>query len=165
MIETLGRVLDVWTKRVGLIALIGGARWSVFTYVSTRATEAENTRITAARDSQAAKRESQKPFLEKRLESYAEAATVTATVARSKDAKKVAQAKDRFWTLYWGPLAVVEDSGVKDAMVEFGKCLNEPSKCSQPLVFLSLAVAHQCKRSIAEEWGVAPPPELSLSVQ
>lgn len=166
MDEARSRYVDAWTKIIGMIALLIGGGWTAYTYFSTRASELAKDERARAAESRTALRESQKPFLEKRLEYYTEAATLTATIARSKDAKKVAQAKDRFWTLYSGPLALVEDEGVEHAMVQFGNCLKNQKDCSAPLDILSLEVAHQCKSSITQDWGPpGPPTNLTVTVQ
>ncbi len=166
MDEARARYVDAWTKIFGLIVLVVGGGWTAFTYLTARADEARKAEDARAGEAKTALRESQKPFLEKRLEYYTEAATVTATIARSKDPRKVAQARERFWTLYWGPLALVENEGVDQAMVQFGNCLQDRKHCPDSLEILSLAVAHRCEQSISESWGVpSPPTNLTVTVQ
>jgi hypothetical protein len=79
---------------------------------------------------------------EKRLALYIEAADVAATIATAETgdpARKKAEA--RFWVLYYGPLAAVEDTNpviidpvkreewtVAKAMVKFGDALKDPNK-------------------------------------
>ena len=76
------------------IATIGAGIWQ-FTEDSER--RAENARFTA-----------QQPFLTKQMDLCLEATEAAAPVASSTDEERWYQAKERFWTLYWGPLSVVE---------------------------------------------------------
>src|SRR5262249_31889749 len=150
MSEDCARYVDAGTKILGIVVLAIGGGWTAYTYFHARADEAKKAEEAREAEAKTALRESQKPFLEKRLEYYTEAATVTATIARSKDHRKVAQAKERFWTLYSGPLALVEDPRVEKAMIEFGDCLQDKRHCSAPIEMLSLEVAHQREWSIKE---------------
>ncbi len=60
----------------------------------------------------------------------------------------------RFWELYWGELALVESKDVEGAMVALGKELKKSSPEKENLQKLSLNLAHACKSSIHESWGV-----------
>ena len=55
--------------------------------------------------------------------------------------------------MYWGELALVEDKQVEAAMVNFGKAF-EVSGAGKGLQQYSLAIAHACRDSLAESWGV-----------
>jgi hypothetical protein len=61
----------------------------------------------------------------------------------------------RFWALYWGELALVEDREVNDAMERFGEALKKDNTTLEELQELSLALAHACRGSMANSWGVA----------
>ncbi len=98
------------------------------------------------------------PFSEKQIQLYFEASEAAATIATSSDADAKSRAKSRFWILYWGPLAIVEDAGVKttdqtvvkQSMVNFGHCLNEPGTCTvSELKIRSLNLAYACRESLA----------------
>jgi hypothetical protein len=154
MDEGRARFIDAATKILAVIAVAAGGGWTLYTYLNGRADIARTASL-----------EARKPFEEKRLELYIEAATVTAKIARSHDKNEVARAKDEFWVLYLGPLALVEDEEVEGAMFQFGKCLNPSAKCKSMLEALSLEVAHQCKDSLSATWGVPRRPTLSVRAQ
>ena len=59
----------------------------------------------------------------------------------------------RFWELYWGELALVEDRRVEGAMKAFGDALIAGAS-ADALQRLSLSLAHACRESLAESWGV-----------
>ena len=73
----------------------------------------------------------------------------------------MAQAKESFWTLYWGPLAAVEDVGmlpsqdaeVEAAMVELGKKI-KLGGTPEDMRSLSLSLAHAIRRSIKPAFGL-----------
>jgi len=107
--------------------------------------------------------ELRKPFWEKQLELYFVASEAAATIATSQDKEVRATAEANFWILYWGPLGIVEDAGMKKpedavverAMVRFGNCLSGKDTCSmQELKNRSLSLAHKCRESIGKSWEV-----------
>jgi hypothetical protein len=123
-------------------------------------------------------RESQKPFLERQLAFYFEAARVTGKLATLTPNKSVANqdqpvsedwawARRRFWELYWGELAAVESPEVARAMVQFGNGLHEIEKCvdkgdscigrQDSLTGASIQLAHQIRESIEKGWGYSLP--------
>jgi hypothetical protein len=74
-------------------------------------------------------------------------------LATSKEKQETDAAIKRFWSLYWGELALVEDKRVESAMVQFGRAL-ESDRTNTELQQASLALAHACRDSLAESWGV-----------
>lgn len=100
-----------------------------------------------------ARRESQKPFLERQLDLYFEASRVAAKIATSEpDSAADKEAQLQFWELYWGELAAVEDAAVESAMIEFGNAL----KVNTPRDVLkgkAINIACKCRKSIQESWG------------
>ncbi len=66
------------------------------------------------------------PFLRQQLALAVEASEVAGTLAASSDPQKWQAAQARFWVLYWGPLAIVENIEVEQRMVEFGKLVPRP---------------------------------------
>jgi nitrogen-specific signal transduction histidine kinase len=84
---------------------------------------------------------------------YKEAARLASTIASTTDEKKKAEALDRFWSLYWGELALVEDARVEAAMVKFGQALNSKAD-AQTVQKLAFNLAHECRNSLAASWGV-----------
>ena len=59
----------------------------------------------------------------------------------------------RFWDLYWGPMAIVEDEKVEKSMVAFGKALQQ-SVSPDILKIAAIQLAHSCRDSLAESWDV-----------
>jgi hypothetical protein len=70
-----------------------------------------------AGQSQANKR----PFLEQQLAISIEATDTVARLATETDPEEWDKARQAFWRLYWGRLALVEDRGVEARMVQFGR--------------------------------------------
>jgi hypothetical protein len=110
------------------------------------------------------KRETAKPLWDKQLSLYLEAAEKAAIIATSEDDKARAAAKARFWVLYWGPLAAVEDVGltkqtkaeIEEKMVRFGELLEKKSEPPSPgdLQKACLNLAHAIRASIAPAFDV-----------
>jgi len=78
--------------------------------------------------------EAQKPYREKQMQLYFDAAEAAATIASSSNEQERLKAEHRFWQLYWGPLSVIEDAApiiereneVVIAMVIFAQCSSLP---------------------------------------
>jgi len=83
-------------------------------------------------------------------------------LATSSEPDQRRTAEVRFWELYWGELAMVENGGfkaksggVEGAMVRFGEALLKNSPPNLPILQQrSLELAHVCRDSLAESWGV-----------
>src|SRR5436190_19274130 len=96
--------LPVWT------AILGGL-WAAGTYI------VQQDRI-ASRESQVALVEAQKPFLEKQQALYFETAKVTGSLGHTPPTSPAWQAlEDRFYSLYWGELSLVESKPVEARMI------------------------------------------------
>lgn len=135
------------------VKAIGGAIafcWGIWTWrVAQRdkleAAERENERAAHTR-----KVEATRPFLEKQLILYSEAARVCAQIASTSDSKAIV----RFWELYWGELALVENEEVEAAMVSFGQALHYMPENESELKHRALLLARACRLSLAKSWGV-----------
>ena len=97
--------------------------------------------------------ERQRPFLERQLQHYFEASESASKVANLPDGKDRAEAVQKFWQLYWGPLAVVEDSDVERAMVNFSGALRSDDSDRATLQHRSLELAHAFRGSLEKQWG------------
>jgi hypothetical protein len=97
--------------------------------------------------------ERQRPFLERQLQHYFEASESASKVANLPDGATRAEAVQKFWQLYWGPLAVVEDPEVERAMVNFGGALLADGSDRAALQHGSLELAHACRGSLEKQWG------------
>lgn len=137
--------LEKFARWFAIAIVLAVALWGGITMVNTIRTQTESRQIEARR-----------PFIERQLKLYTEATQVAAVIATSADQTRVEASRQRFWELYWGELSLVEDRGVETAMVRFGKCLNAKGDCAQSeLQQASLALAHACRDSLSESWGVA----------
>jgi hypothetical protein len=135
-VETIAKWVTIFGTIIGLF-------WSVASALQTRAVDAR------------------RPFLDAQLKLYQEATKVAAIIATSDNPTERQTAEVRFWQLYWGELAMVENGGIKTqnggvegAMVRFGNELNSPAPSRSTLKNLSLDLAHVCRDSLAESWGV-----------
>ena len=135
-------MFEAWTRILTLLGAVVAFAWGVYQFSINQKNQSETRRIEAT-----------KPFLDRQLVLYTTATQATATIATSPDAADVAAAQLRFWSLFWGELALVEDKRVEAAMVEFGRALNKKAAKSD-LEQLSLALARACRDSLAESWGV-----------
>lgn len=105
---------------------------------------------------------------DRQLDLYFQASKAAATIATSKDEKRVNAAKESFWNLYWGPLAVVEDKAltksqteqdetVEAKMVRFGDMIEDKTKTKDDLQQQSLVLAHSIAQSIDTVWQSVEP--------
>lgn len=133
---------DRTLKILVLLGAFGSFLWGVYQYSDATRARAEAQRLEAS-----------KPFLERQLALYSEATQVAARIATSDDDSVKIAAIERFWQLYWGELALVEDVGVEKAMSRFGIAL-ELMELEGQLPELSLELAHACRKSLAKSWGV-----------
>jgi len=97
--------------------------------------------------------EATKPFLERQLTLYVEASQVAAKIATSTDVNEVTEAKQRFWELFWGELALVENKAVEAAMMDLRDAIRD-GEPREELEQRSLALAHTCRISLDESWGI-----------
>jgi len=158
------------------VVVVAGGVWTVVTWWVAQSDEAHKNQRAREDALRVSTRESQKPFLEKQLQFYFEAARVTAklaTLSPSHEATTAAPenwewARRRFWELYWGELGVVESPDVAGAMVRFGHRLNEVAVCFErkeancqvkqaTLEGLSLDLAREIRKSIELGWGYSLP--------
>lgn len=110
------------------------------------------------------KRETAKPLWDRQLSLYIEATEKAAIIATTDDETRRTEAEARFWVLYWGPLAAVEDVGmtkqtkaeIEQKMVEFGRLLeSRPARREQSkLTTACLALAHAVRDAVAPAFDV-----------
>jgi hypothetical protein len=171
-----------WAKRIrnllpvitGLIA-VAGFWFGIIQYIRAEAAsrdqrkEAEQARLDQQKAADEVfrrdlKRETAKPLWDKQLALYVEATEKAAVIATVKDEKTCAEAEGRFWVLYWGPLAAVEDVGltkranaeIERQMVRYGSLLNTKfaDRNRDELKQASLDLAHAVRNAIAPAFDV-----------
>jgi len=96
--------------------------------------------------------ERQKPFVETQMKYYFEAAETAAQIPRTSNDAARQKLIARFWQLYWGPLAVVEDEEVEAAMVAYGRQLRQEPQNAAALETRSLGLARACRASLKRLW-------------
>jgi hypothetical protein len=104
-------------KAVQSVAVVIGVLWAAYTFWDTR------------------NRELRKPYEEKKLAFYTDAARVLAHLAAAPDSSSKAETETQFWELFWGELPFVESNDIKQLMERF--CNNhfqnrpEQAQCSK----------------------------------
>jgi hypothetical protein len=125
--------------------------WGVWTWRAGRRDKLQAEERESERLAEARRVEATRPFLEKQLTLYGEAALICAKLATDPTDDK---ARARFWELYWGELALVENAGVERAMVSFKNALVITPDDQDALTDCALEVAKACRLSLARSWGV-----------
>jgi hypothetical protein len=144
---------DHWLKILGLFGALASFVWGVYQWRVKSDQELAQARFEADRVAASRKIEATKPFLERQLKLYTEVSQVAATLSTSSDTAERGRANKRFWELYWGELALVENREVEVAMVEIGEALGRSGPQSE-LQQLSLRLAHSCRTSLDRSWGI-----------
>jgi hypothetical protein len=144
---------DQALKILGLLGALGSfafavVQWKAKSKSELAQAETESRRLAATRQVEATK-----PFLERQLKLYTEATQVAAVVSTSEVPEARATARRRFWELYWGELALVENPEVEAAMVQLGDALEKDTPQSE-LQKLSLKLAQACRTSLDQSWGI-----------
>jgi hypothetical protein len=135
------RSLESWLKVAGVAITLVGLLAGAYQFTRTQAVEAA------------------RPFLEKKLRWCEEAVEVTAGIAISgRDSAVPANSPalsvrrvDRFLSLYWGVMGMVENEDVKNAMNAFRSGLDNEQAGSDRL--RSLDLAHACRIEMARDWS------------
>jgi hypothetical protein len=151
MTEDTARFWATITGLVTAVALVAGGLYTLYEYLGNRATDRRNFEF----QKENATFEAKKPFYSAQLDLCEQASSSAAILATSKgrDAAGAKKAEGDFWRLYWGPLGIVEDTGVEDAMVTFGHCL-QGSCANQSIENLALSLAHACRTLISQSWNL-----------
>lgn len=144
---------DQWLKLLGILGGLGSFVWGIYQWRAKSERELMQDKVESDRIAATRKLEATRPFLERQLKLYPEASQVAAVLATSTDATERSAASRRFWQLYWGELALVENQEVEAAMVAFGEALNRQASPSE-LQSLSLQLAHACRLSLDRSWGI-----------
>lgn len=145
--------LEKTLKVFALVGAVGSFLWGVFVWRDDRQRERESAKEEQVRLAEARRIESTKPFLERQLKLYTEATEAASILSTTNDKVKREKAQERFWQLYWGELAMVENKDVEAAMKHMGDALN--SSASQgTLQRLSLDLARACRISLDSSWGI-----------
>jgi hypothetical protein len=141
------RILDAALKILPVVGACVTFAWGVWVWKDN----ADEARAAAAaetvRYAESRRIEATRPFLEMQLKLYTEAALIASRIAHTSDEGTVG----RFWELYYGELALVENNDVAKAMVDFGNALKTGKRTG--LENLSLALTRSMRKSLAKSWG------------
>ena len=152
-----------------MTAIVGGL-WIAGTYLDHQRQTQRDGEARASHEAETRRVEAQRPFLEKQLSLYFEAAQVAGQlVTLTADDKDWEKIERRFWALYWSELSMVEDRIVEAGMVEFGDRLddytsirktakdhNQPfdeTESKRSLNEAALNLAHAIRQSIEIGWS------------
>ncbi|MBI1735352.1 MAG: hypothetical protein HYR51_09275 [Candidatus Rokubacteria bacterium] len=149
----MNATFDQWLKVLGLVGAMASFIWGVYQWRVKSDHELTQARYEAARLVASRKIEATKPFLERQLKLYTDASQIAAVLATTRDGAERAKATKRFWELYWGELALVENEAVETAMVALGDALQRNSPPPE-LQQLSLRLARACRISLDRSWGI-----------
>ena len=131
-------------KWIGAVVALGGLALGIVNYLATVRRDAETRNL-----------EARKTYLTRQLDLYTDATRAAAKLATMPpDSAEYLKARARFWELYWGELSMVENREVEAAMKGMGDCLNRQGGVCPRLTQHSLDLAHACRRSLAESWGI-----------
>lgn len=130
------------TSAASVIAVVVGVCVSVANYRAAKEKEAESRKYEAT-----------KPFLELRQKMCLDALENASILASGKlhNEEEVKNARKRFYELYWGVIALVEDTAVEKKMVAF---VNAEQSTGVPLEIPTLNLAHAIRQSLIHSWKV-----------
>jgi hypothetical protein len=136
------RNLEHWLKIIGVAVTVAGLLAGTDQFTRTQAVEAA------------------RPFLEKTLRWCEEAVEVAAGIAiygrdsvlPSASPVPTVRRVDRFWSLYWGVMGMVENEQITKAMIAFGDGLNSAAAAGSD-GGRSLDIAHACRSEMARDWS------------
>lgn len=170
--------LEIGRKVVVILGPLAVAIWTVLTYfaaqkseltakqhqfdqsLEARKNELQRSREEREKELTTLQWEARRPFLTRQMELCFEAVAMASTLATAADRAKWEKARGRFWELYWGELALVENGPVAREMVKFGKKLKQEGANDLPIENLeqpSLQIARQCRALIGASWKVELP--------
>lgn len=130
--------LENQVKLVTAIIALGTLVWGILQYSST------------------SRNDFRKTFWEHQFALYQQATSAAATIATARDIHEVDAERKAFWRLYYGELSIIEHPEVKEAMIAFGKQLNEVEAHGaglQTLRQLSYKLARECRLSLKKTWN------------
>jgi hypothetical protein len=140
-------------KLLGVAGAIASFLWGVWVWKDKSHSELDQQRTEAQHLADSRRIEATKPFLERQLKLYTEASQVAALIATSDDKSETQKATTRFWQLYWGELALVENVEVGQAMSAMRAAIKNATD-RNALQVASLNLAHACRQSLDKSWGI-----------
>lgn len=102
-------------QHLSTLALIAGGIFALWRYYDTTA------------------RQFQRPLWDQQVSLYFETTRTTAKLASLDPGPEWQAAANEFWVMYFGPLSIVENQGVEQAMVDFSSALETATPLAQLL--------------------------------
>jgi len=102
----------------------------------------------------------QNSFWEKQLELYIQVSSLAAELTQNEiTSSEYKTSRNSFYTLFWGPMSIVEDSAVKIAMENFSSQLIKYETSTtktdlEALVQKSFQLARTCRESSIKRWDL-----------
>ena len=132
--------LERWLRIAGVTLTLLGLLAGVYQFTRNQAVEAA------------------RPFLERKLKWCEEVVEVASGIAIYGRASTLPAAApmpaiprvQRFWSMYWGVMGMVESDEVTQAMIAFGNGLGADSTSDRSN---ALAIAHACRTEMARDWS------------
>jgi hypothetical protein len=165
--ESVRTAVKFYADVLQALAIIAAGLWAAFTYHVQAAEQAARAKEQAA----AVLRELRRPYDEKQLNLYLEAARVVASLATNPKGPDRPKVEARFWELYYGDMQIVQTlanqqkEGEPDASMEhlmlkfceqfFGATFDEGYKCRTkcyPDVDTATLLARQAGRELKGRW-------------
>jgi hypothetical protein len=134
MDEPRYRFWDTVIKALTALGLMFAGGWTVWQYF-------ENARF-----------EAYKPFATKQLEIYIDVARAAANVAEPGTPEEAIKSKRELDTIVNGPLPLVEEQNVNDAVNKFYDCHDKKICNGKPEAHFARALARECQKSLARSW-------------
>jgi len=142
---------DIIVKALGGILALAGAAITAFKYLDEKSQANKTARAAneaANRANETARMEARKPFDQQRQAIYLDLLSTTATIGNTRyDTYERKKATDHFWFIYWGPLPLVADHAVGEAVNRFSELLDKPDD-EVPLRNASMGIAQSCRTSL-----------------
>jgi hypothetical protein len=143
------------------------AYWAYYQYNTKRIddrNENEKSRLAAEKDAAATRKiESQKPFLQRKLDIYFESIKVAEQLIDTPLDPNSEQWKTnahRFWQLRWGELEMVGDAAIRQAARRVGEQIIEveydPSRNRHDLRWMVECLGDELRLSLEHAWGYDP---------
>lgn len=149
MTEARHRFWDTVIKAFGFAAIVVGGAVGVYQFLDLRQRELERFADTKEREFYA-------EFWNERLKLYIKTLDAAARISAANSTKGAEDAISEFWTLFDGPMAVVQDSRVDSAMHAFSDQVRqvESGKMSRKnLGIHSYNLGRICFESLKNSWN------------
>ncbi|VVP90102.1 hypothetical protein PS918_03149 [Pseudomonas fluorescens] len=145
--------LDNLLKILALVGAVGSFGVGLWQWTVKEDKDRQQRKDEYTKSEENRRLEATKPFLERQLKLYTEVSQVAAKIATQESAETSGEIQSRFWALYWGELALVENESVEAAMKKMGDAIKD--KCPKHyLEQKSLELAHAMRASLDRSWGI-----------